>query len=35
MKSITEALSTVLGTSTVVPNTTVVVGHIAFNRGKG
>lgn len=35
MKPITEALSIVLGNSLVVPNYTVVVGHTAFNRGKG
>lgn len=34
-KPVTEASRTVLGNSTVVPNSNVVVGHIAFNRWKG
>lgn len=35
MKPVTEPSRTVLGNSTVVPNSNVVVGHIAFNRWKG
>lgn len=35
MKPITEAPSMVLGNSIVVPDSNVVVGHTAFNRGKG